>query len=101
MRTGFQAESNDLRVPLFCGRSRAVFFVCVDESQTGGNMTETLGVNVKSSQLTDLGTGVPALVATPSTASSAGSAGQFAYDATHIYVCVATNTWVRATLATF
>ena len=40
-------------------------------------------------------------VAAPSTASSAGTAGQIAYDATHIYVCVATNTWVRATLATF
>jgi hypothetical protein len=40
-------------------------------------------------------------VAAPSTASSAGVAGQWAYDATHIYVCVATNTWVRATLATF
>lgn len=37
----------------------------------------------------------------PSTAGSAGVAGQFAYDATHIYICVATNTWVRATLATF
>jgi len=40
-------------------------------------------------------------VAAPSTASSAGVAGQWAYDATHIYVCVATNTWVRATLATW
>jgi hypothetical protein len=62
---------------------------------------ESIGVNVKSSQITDLGSGVPALVAAPSTASSAGAAGQFAYDATHIYVCVATNTWVRASLATF
>jgi hypothetical protein len=40
-------------------------------------------------------------VAAPGTASSAGVAGQWAYDATHIYVCIATNTWVRATLATF
>lgn len=43
----------------------------------------------------------PGLVAAPGTASSTGIAGQIAYDATHIYVCVATNTWVRATLATF
>jgi hypothetical protein len=41
------------------------------------------------------------IVAAPSTATSAGKAGQIAYDATHIYVCVATNTWVRALLATF
>jgi hypothetical protein len=41
------------------------------------------------------------LVAAPATATSAGKAGQIAYDATHIYVCVATNVWVRALLATF
>lgn len=37
----------------------------------------------------------------PSTASSTGTAGTIAYDSTHIYVCIATNTWVRASLATF
>jgi len=62
---------------------------------------ETKGVNINSSQITDLGTGVPKLVAVPSTATSAGDAGAIAYDATHIYVCVAATTWVRATLATF
>ena len=30
-----------------------------------------------------------------------GQAGQFSYDATHIYVCVATNTWLRANLSTW
>ncbi len=62
---------------------------------------ESIGVNIKSSQITDLASGVPQLVAAPATATSAGTAGQIAYDATHIYVCVATNTWVRALLATF
>jgi hypothetical protein len=57
--------------------------------------------NVKSNQITDLAIGVPQLVAAPATATSAGVAGQTAYDATHIYVCVTTNTWVRASLATF
>lgn len=41
----------------------------------------------------------PALTAAPSTASSTGTTGTIAYDATHIYVCIATNSWVRATLA--
>jgi hypothetical protein len=41
------------------------------------------------------------VVAAPATATSAGKAGQIAFDATHIYVCVATNVWVRAILATF
>jgi len=40
-------------------------------------------------------------VVAPVAANSAGVAGTWAYDATHIYVCIATNTWVRATLATF
>lgn len=62
---------------------------------------ETTGVKVNSNQITDLDSGVPQLVAVPSTAASTGVAGQIAYDATHIYVCIATNTWVRATLATW
>ena len=62
---------------------------------------ESIGVSVDSSHITDLGSGVPGLVAAPATASSAGVAGQIAYDATHFYVCVAANTWVRTTLATF
>jgi hypothetical protein len=41
------------------------------------------------------------IVAAPASATATGKAGQIAYDATHIYVCVATNVWVRAVLATF
>jgi hypothetical protein len=41
------------------------------------------------------------IVAAPASATATGKAGQIGYDATHIYVCIATNTWVRATLATF
>jgi hypothetical protein len=41
------------------------------------------------------------IVAVPGSATAAGKPGQIAYDATHVYVCVATNVWVRATLATF
>lgn len=43
----------------------------------------------------------PASSSAPASASAPGSPGQIAYDATHIYVCVAANTWVRATLAAF
>lgn len=39
--------------------------------------------------------------ATPALATSAGVTGTLAWDATHIYVCVATNTWVRALMTTF
>lgn len=37
----------------------------------------------------------------PASASAAGVAGQFAYDSSYIYVCVATDTWERAALATW
>lgn len=40
-------------------------------------------------------------VAAPLTATSTGVKGQIAYDATHFYVCIATNTWVRCALATW
>ncbi len=39
--------------------------------------------------------------AAPATASSAGTAGTITWDATHVYVCIADSTWVRADLATW
>ena len=41
------------------------------------------------------------LVAAPANATAAGTIGQVAYDATHWYVCISTNVWVRCTLATW
>lgn len=40
-------------------------------------------------------------VAAPSTATSAGVAGQMAYDSSYLYVCVATNIWKRTALASW
>lgn len=37
----------------------------------------------------------------PSAADSTGTAGQVAYDSGFIYVCVDTDTWVRAAIATW
>jgi hypothetical protein len=38
---------------------------------------------------------------TPSSASDTGATGQFAWDATYFYICVATNTWERVSHATW
>jgi hypothetical protein len=54
-------------------------------------------VNANATILDSAATVVPV----PASATAAGKPNQIAYDATHIYVCVAVNTWVRATLATF
>ena len=35
----------------------------------------------------------------PASATAAGVTGTVAYDATHIYVCLATGSWVRGSLA--
>lgn len=42
-----------------------------------------------------------AVTSTPVTAASPGKAGQIAYDASHFYVCVAQDTWVRVVITTW
>lgn len=42
-----------------------------------------------------------ALNTAPSSASDTGITGEIRYTSTHIYVCIATNTWVRAALVTW
>lgn len=39
--------------------------------------------------------------AAPATSGAAGTAGEVRYDATYLYVCVATNTWKRMALSTW
>jgi hypothetical protein len=39
--------------------------------------------------------------AVPATATSTGIRGQFSSDATHLYICTATDTWKRVAIATF
>lgn len=45
------------------------------------------------------GLGLLQWVATPATAASTGIAGQISYDATHVYICVAANSWCRVAIA--
>jgi hypothetical protein len=37
----------------------------------------------------------------PATATSPGIPGQIAFDATHVYVCIAGGSWIRAAFAGF
>lgn len=55
-----------------------------------------------ASLLTQLGiTWNPDVTTPPASAVAAGVVGNVAFDATHFYVCIAANTWVRCTLATW
>ncbi len=79
-------------------------------SNTAGNLQVTYDGNRKLTVNTDgidvvgsiTSTG-PVIIPTftPASASAAGTAGQIAWDANYIYVCIATNTWMRAELATW
>lgn len=62
------------------------------------NANQLVG-NINSGTTQD--TNIVTKTSVPSTSSSTGVAGQIAYDNTHIYVCISTNTWVRASLSTW
>ena len=38
---------------------------------------------------------------TPATAAATGNAGDICWDASYVYVCVATNTWKRSAITTW
>jgi hypothetical protein len=65
-------------------------------------------LNVTTAKLADasvtrakLATGAIFETTAPATASSTGTAGMIAYDGDYFYVCVASNTWLKAALATW
>ena len=60
--------------------------------------------SVAAKEITNIQTtlaSTPTLTTTPVSATASGTAGQIAYDSTHLYVCIATNTWIRATFASW
>jgi hypothetical protein len=65
------------------------------------NSTQLQGVQYLGLIYQALKNGIVNWQPAPALATSAGTPGMIAYDATHFYVCVQTNVWVRVTLATF
>ena len=66
-------------------------------SNPGGHKVNVSGsVNATSVHASGVDLG---WVAPPASATATGTAGQKAYDATYLYVCVAANTWRRVALA--
>ncbi len=63
--------------------------------------TSALGVTAYGDVTTTGQFRVNALNAAPASASATGTLGEIRFTATHIYVCVATNTWKRVAIATF
>ena len=67
-----------------------------DVSGVGGTFTG----NVSAVDVSSTGNLIVA-TATPATAGAAGVAGTVAWDGDYIYVCSATDTWLRAAIATW
>jgi len=72
------------------------YFAALEVTDGGAERNALVGRIRTAAQM-----GVPAIVSAPATASSTGTAGQIAYDASYFYVCTATNTWKRTALSTW
>jgi hypothetical protein len=75
-----------------------------DGSLSGGKVgTGINAANVSTGTLPDarLSATVAKYVTAPTTATDTCTAGQMAYASGFLYVCIATNTWQRAAMATW
>lgn len=70
-------------------------------TQAATEITALQNSVARSPQIKYQGNIVTNPVAVPASASDAGVKGQISWDSTHLYVCIDTNTWVRATLASW
>lgn len=112
--TGGAIGNTDSSDSVFIGRNtRALGATGINEIVLGANVTGngTDSATYGSSSISKhIFTGgyvqspeyrVSALNAAPASATATGTTGEIRYTATHIYLCTATNTWVRAALSTF
>jgi hypothetical protein len=65
------------------------------------NSTQTSGVQMLGLIYKALLGQLSNFVPVPATATSPGTANQVAISATHLYICVATDTWKRVAISTF
>jgi len=87
-------------------RDTSITFHATSPTTTGdvGFKRDSAGIIAVTDGSTGLGTLQGQLRAqgtAPASATAAGTAGDIRYDSGFIYVCTATNTWVRAALSTF
>ena len=98
-------DANDTK--LFYDRTTNIFNIELEDNATGVqvtnngtpvvDITKTGNVEVIGSFV---GTGSIASVTTtvPSSSTDTGTKGQIAYDASYVYICVATDTWIRSAI---
>lgn len=64
-------------------------------------LNASLAQRTAEAEATTLFGDAASVTSVPATAASTGTAGQIAYDGSWLYVCVATNTWLRTAIATW
>jgi hypothetical protein len=81
--------------------------VVLPQTQSNATIAGMMRYSSGSNQLKFMDNGLTELVvglkvaAVPSTATTTGTVGQWAADASNLYICTATNTWRRVAIATF
>jgi len=83
------------------GTGTGDFINAVDNGGTTRFTLTVAGASTFSSSVTSTQYRLSALNTAPATSTSTGTLGEIRIDGTAIYVCTATNTWVRALLTTF
>jgi hypothetical protein len=94
----FQIQSNaanqDFQISILNSTNISAFYI-----NSAGNKT---GIFTNNPQATlDVAGTFRISASTPSTATSPGVAGQIAWSSTHMYVCVATNSWKRTAISSW
>jgi hypothetical protein len=74
--------------------------VVVDTPSGTANTKQITVSNLLSNSANVRATSIKGTTA-PATANTTGVAGEIRYDSSHVYICVATNTWKRASLSTW
>lgn len=70
----------------------------------GNGTLPALATVAKTGNYTDLTNKpatAPALASVPASATATGTIGQISFDASYLYVCVATNVWKRVAISTW
>jgi hypothetical protein len=76
--------------------------ITLGASSASGDTNVSVNLTTKGSgTLQANGNPIGVKVSVPATASSAGVPGQFAADGSFVYICTATNTWLRSPLTTW
>lgn len=75
--------------------------LCVVANASGNAVTSQITVTKLLTASANLSVTSLRTESTPATANSTGTKGQIQFDTSYVYVCVANNTWKRASLSTW